>query len=250
MLNKLHTHVFELIKLKTLIATTRPETLAALSQDSDDGRERHLLASRDTAAHWVFQWNSAAPENPSSQKWSYIHRRAILPRFSRSPLHNRGLPVCLPNSSQGLPPSTLGPHAHHPVQADTTDYPLDPGTTASVTPQISVCFPLELALSVWSSLRCTVTILSLPTQQFLIEEVNLLLSYRIPLFTVVALLPPSIVSPHNSPALCSSLSDHRSGPVTSHTPPVPCSSLRVPLPLHLTPLQPHPTHLALPHPSP
>ena len=55
MLNKLHTHVFELIKLKTLIAMTWPETLAALSQDSEDGRERHLLASRDTAAHWVFQ---------------------------------------------------------------------------------------------------------------------------------------------------------------------------------------------------
>ena len=41
-------------------------------------------------------------------------RRAILPRFSPSPLHNRGLPVCRPNSSQGLPPPIPGPHAHHP----------------------------------------------------------------------------------------------------------------------------------------
>lgn len=141
-------------------------------------------------------------------------RGAILPPISRSPLHNRDLPVCLPNSSQSLPPSTLGPHAHHPSQSKppplitswipgTTSsvIPQIPGRTPSVIPQISVCFPLEIVLSVWPFLHCTVMILSLPTQQFLTEEVNLLLSYQSFLFTTAVLPPPSIISPHDFPPL-------------------------------------------------
>ena len=107
-----------------------------------------------------------------------------------------------------------------PVQAATVNYPLDPGTTSSVIPQISVCFPLELVLSVWSCLHCTITILSLPTQQFLIEEVTLLLSYQIPLSTMVALLPPSIISPHSSPPLSAPASVSTTQVWSPHTQPL------------------------------
>lgn len=145
--------------------------------------------------------DSEASENPLSQRWSCIHteRQSSLPSLD----HPSITKTCLSASQTALRAFHLPhlvPMLTTPVQAATIT-PWIPGTTSSVISRISVCCPLEIVLLVRSFLRSTIMILSLPTPQFLTEEVSLLLSYQIFLFTMVVLLPSSIISAHSFPPL-------------------------------------------------
>ena len=192
---------------------------------------------------------SEASENPLSQKWPYIHTEGQSSRPSLD--HPSITKTCLSASQTALRVFHLPhlvPMLTTPVQAATITSWI-PGTTSSLISQIAVCFPLEIVLFVWSFLHSTIMILSLPTQQFLIEEVNLLLSCQIFLFTMVV-HSSSIISPHGFPPLSAPATVNVPQFWSAHThtlyPALPSTTY---YPLYLKSLHSHPTRLPLTHPS-